>query len=72
MTISTVLTLNQEEKKALTAAIDVLQEIFDNTEQYSTLYYYGGYFDHLDLNDLSEMKQMLDDLVNGEDLELEP
>lgn len=72
ITTSTIATLNQEEKKALRAAADVLHVILDNSEQYSAMYYSGGYFDHLDLDNLSKMEQMLDDLANAESLELEP
>lgn len=72
MTVSTVVKLNSEERKALIAAVDVLQEILDHSKQYSDMYYSGGYFDHLDLDTLSEMNQTLYDLANAEDLELEP
>lgn len=72
MTISAVATLNQEEKKALIAAIDVLHEILNHSDQYSDVYYSGGYYDHLGFDNLSEMERMLDDLANAEDLELEP
>lgn len=72
MTISTIATLNQEEKNALIAAIDILHKILNYSDRYSDVYYSGGYYDHLDLDNLSEMERMLDDLANAEDLELEP
>lgn len=74
MTVSTVVTLSQEEKKALIAAIDVLENLlnFPYSDQYSTVYYSGGYYDNLDFDNLSEMMRMLDDLANAKDLELEP
>jgi len=74
MTVSTVVVLSQEERKALTAAIDVLENLlnFPYSDQYSSMYYSGGCFDHLNFDDISEMEQMLDDLANAEDLELEP
>ena len=74
MTISTVVTLDREEKEALKVASDVLHKIVSDpciSNQYSSVYYSGGYFDHLDFENLSEMEQMLDDLANAEDLELE-
>ena len=74
MTVSTVVRLNEEEKEALRAVIDILHEICTNpyvSDQCSDVYYSGGYFDHLDLANLSEMEQMLDDLANAESLELE-
>ena len=72
MTVSTVVVLSQEERKALIAAMDVLHEILNYSDQYSDVYYSGGYYGHLDFDNLSEMEQMLDDLANAEDLELEP
>lgn len=74
MTVSTVVTLSQEEKKALTAAIDVLENLlsFPYSDQYSSMYYSGGCFDHLDFDNISEMERMLEDLAEAKDLELEP
>lgn len=74
MTVSTVVVLSQEERKALTAAIDVLESLlnFPYSDQYSSMYYSGGCFDHLDFKDLSEMERMLEDLAEAKDLELEP
>ncbi len=74
MTVSTVVTLSQEEKKALTAAVDVLEKLlsFPYSDQYSTIYYSGGNYDNLDFDNLSEMERMLEDLAEAKDLELEP
>lgn len=74
MTVSTVVTLSQEEKKALTAAADVLEKLlnFPYSDQYSTIYYSGGNYDNLDFDNLSEMERMLEDLAEAKDLELEP
>lgn len=75
MTISTVVKLDREEKEALRIAVNVLHNIVNDpcvSNQYSSVYYSGGYFDHLDFENLSEMEEMLDDLANAEDLELEP
>ncbi len=75
MTISTVVRLTTAEKDTIRATIDILHEIVTNpyvSDQCSSVYYSGGYFDHLDLDELSEMEQMLDDLANAKDLELVP
>lgn len=75
MTISTVVKLNEEERKTLRTAVDILHEIYNNSyvsSQCSDVYYSGGFYDHLDFDELSSMEQMLDDLATADYLELEP
>lgn len=71
MTVSTIATLTQEEKDALRAAIDVLNEILNYSDQYSNVYYSGVYYNHLSFDNLSGMKWMLKDLADAENLKLE-
>lgn len=72
MTISTVITLDKDEKEALRTASDVLREIINSfcfSDLYSTLYYSDG---QINFDNLSDMEQVLDALANAENLELEP
>ena len=71
MTISTVITLDKDEKEALRTASDVLREIINSfciSDLYSTLYYSEG---QISLDNLLDMEQELDNLANAEDLEME-
>lgn len=71
MTISTVITLDKDEKEALRTASDVLREIISSfciSDLYSTLYYSKG---QISFDNLSDVEQVLDDLANAEDLEME-
>lgn len=72
MTISTVITLDKEEKEALRTASEVLREIISNSyfsDLWPTMYYSDG---HISFDNLSDMERALDDLANAEELDLEP
>lgn len=71
MTVGMTLTLNDEEKKALIKAADILQEIIEEPlfENCSALFYSGGVYSQVDFSDIADMASVLTDIAEAKDLE---